>query len=264
MTRVPFVAGNWKMNHTATAAGQWCDALRERLAAAPLPDGLELGVAPAFPALPRVAAEIAAGLPLTLIAQNAHRELSGAFTGAVSVPMLLDVGCRRVILGHSERREIFGETDALIARKLRTAVENGLPPILCIGETEPEREAGRTEVVLEQQLQRGLAEARAEQLDELVVAYEPVWAIGTGRHATPEQVSAAHAFVRATLAGILPPEQAARLRILYGGSVQPGNAEPLARLEEVDGFLVGGASLEAASFEEIARATARAKGLEGA
>ena len=261
MTRVPFVAGNWKMNHTATVAGQWCTALRERLEREPLPGGLELGVAPPYPALPRVATEIEAGLPLTLIAQNAHRELSGAFTGAVSVPMLLDVGCRRVILGHSERRQIFGETDPLIARKVRTAVDNHLPPILCIGETEQEREAGRTEVVLEQQLRRDLSEVPPDALGDLVVAYEPVWAIGTGRVASPEQVAEAHAFVRATLAAILGLEEAAGLRILYGGSVKPANAADLAAIEDVDGFLVGGASLEADGFAAIAAAVARSKGL---
>ncbi|RMF76530.1 MAG: triose-phosphate isomerase [Acidobacteria bacterium] len=257
MTRTPLVAGNWKMNHTPTQAAAWCDALRAELAADELPEGIELGVAPAFPALPRVAAEIERGLPLTLIAQNAHRELSGAFTGEVSVPMLLDVGCRRVILGHSERRQLFGETDALIARKVRTAVDNHLPPILCIGETEQEREAGRTEVVLEQQLQRGLAEVAPEALDDLVVAYEPVWAIGTGRVATSDQVAAAHAFVRATYAAIAGADRAAGLRILYGGSVKPGNAAELAAIGDVDGFLVGGASLEAESFLAIARAMAR-------
>lgn len=256
MTRVPFVAGNWKMNHTATVAGQWCTALRERLEREPLPGGLELGVAPPYPALPRVATEIEAGLPLTLIAQNAHRELSGAFTGAVSVPMLLDVGCRRVILGHSERRQIFGETDPLIARKVRTAVDNHLPPILCIGETEQEREAGRTEVVLEQQLRRDLSEVPPDALGDLVVAYEPVWAIGTGKTATPGDAEVMAEAIRSALATRYGEDFSGAVRVLYGGSIKPENFAQILAGPNVDGGLVGGASLEVASFLALSRLAA--------
>lgn len=257
--RRPFVAGNWKMHLTPTEARAWCRTLRDRLAADDVSRRVELGAAPAFPALEAVGAFCKEGLPLTLIGQNVHQDKAGAYTGAVSAAMLLDCGCTATLIGHSERRHLFAETDALIARKVRAAQGAGLVPVLCIGETDAQREAGRTEAVLEEQVRRDLGEVEADTLDRLVVAYEPVWAIGTGKVATVEQVDAAHRFLRGVLGGILGAERAAGIRLLYGGSVKPDNAAGLAALPDVDGFLVGGASLDPAGFHAIAQATAAAK-----
>lgn len=259
--RRAFVAGNWKMNLTPTEARAWCAKLGEFLKERDLAASMELGVAPAFPALEAVGTFRKNGLPLTVIGQNVHQDRFGAYTGAVSAAMLLDCGCTATLVGHSERRQLFAETDALIGRKVRAAVESGLAPLLCIGETDAQREAGRTENVLEEQLRRCLADVDAARLDALVVAYEPVWAIGTGKVATIAQVDAAHRFLRRVLTSILGAERAGNTRVLYGGSVKPDNAAGLAALEDVDGFLVGGASLDPASFVAIATGTARAKGL---
>jgi triosephosphate isomerase len=254
MTRKPLVAGNWKLHHTQVAARRWCAEL-EKLVAPPLLEKVDLGVAPPFTSLATVAG---AGLPVRLMAQNMHWASSGAFTGEIAAPMLEELGCEMVILGHSERRHVFGETDERIARKVAAAAEAGLVPVLCIGEKEEEREGGRTRQVLETQLRKGLGGVALDQAG-VVVAYEPVWAIGTGRVATPEQVDEAHAFIRQLIGGIASAELARRTLILYGGSVKPGNAAGLASLPHVDGFLVGGASLEAKDFHAIAQATAEGK-----
>ncbi|RMG47280.1 MAG: triose-phosphate isomerase [Acidobacteria bacterium] len=250
MSRRPLVVANWKMNHTRRAARHWCAALGERLEAEPWPSGVEVAVAPPFTALAAVA-ESAERLGLALAAQNCHSEPSGPVTGEVSAPMLEEAGCRYVIVGHSERRQQFGETDRFIARKVAAARRAGLVPILCIGESENQRESQRTEPVLEAQLRQGLSEVRLGSGDELVVAYEPVWAIGTGRVATPELAGATQAFVRDILAAVAGPAVAEATRILYGGSVKPESAAGLFAQPHVDGFLVGGASLEAEPFHRI-------------
>jgi triosephosphate isomerase (TIM) len=198
--------------------------------------------------------DVLRGSAIALGAQNLYPEKEGAFTGEVSPTMLLDVGCRYVILGHSERRHKLGESDAFINQKVRAALAAGLEVIFCIGETLPEREANRTEAVLETQLSHGLAGLKGEHLDSLVIAYEPVWAIGTGRNATPEQAQDAHAFIRRRIARSFGEEQANALPIQYGGSVKPDNAGSLMACPDVDGALVGGASLIADQFLAIVRA----------
>jgi triosephosphate isomerase len=248
------VIGNWKMNHTQAAARLWCEGMVERLEEDPLPQGVLLGVAPPFTALETVARGV--GPRLILAGQNVHWETSGAFTGEVSAEMLAEVGCRMAIIGHSERRHVFGENDERISRKVAAAREAGLTPILCVGETEEQRDAGRTELVIEHQLRRGLERFELDDPERLVVAYEPVWAIGTGRTATADQAQEAHAFLRNVLASVAGAGIARQIPLLYGGSVKPGNAAELAREPDVDGFLVGGASLEAASLLQIAREAA--------
>jgi triosephosphate isomerase len=187
-------------------------------------------------------------------AQNMHDKASGAFTGEVAPPMLVDLGCQYVILGHSERRTLFGETDAAVNVKTKAALAAGLVPIVCVGETLEEREAGKTAAVVTGQVQGSLAGLSAAELEKVVVAYEPVWAIGTGKVATPEQAQEVHSLIRRLLAGLSSPEVAARVRIQYGGSVKPDNAADLARQPDIDGALVGGASLKADDFLGIAKA----------
>ncbi len=247
--RTPLVAGNWKMHKTRAEAAEFLDRF---LPEATTSDGVELAVCPPFTALAAVA-ERCAGTPLRVAGQNAHAEPSGAFTGEVSVAMLAEAGAWGVVLGHSERRQLFGETDEALAVKVPAALAAGLTPILCVGESEAEREAGETEAVLERQLTADLAGVDPGGLGAVVVAYEPIWAIGTGRNATPEQAQQAVAFCRSVLARA-DSDQAAAVRILYGGSMKPGNAAELLALPDVDGGLVGGASLDPADFAAIARA----------
>ncbi|MBP7148306.1 MAG: triose-phosphate isomerase [Acidobacteria bacterium] len=253
MARKPLVVANWKMNHTRVAARDWCAQFRDALAGST--PAAQVAVAPSFLALDTV--RDAAGGAVLLAAQDVHWEPAGAFTGEVSPEMLADVGCRMVIVGHSERRQHFGETDQRIARKVAAVADCGMVPILCVGETEIQRESGRTEAILEGHLRAGLGQLGALQGGRghgpvpVVLAYEPVWAIGTGKVAQPEQVEEAHGFLRGILASIAGREHAEQVRILYGGSVNPANVAPLAALPEVDGFLVGGASLDAASFHRI-------------
>jgi triosephosphate isomerase len=185
-----------------------------------------------------------------------HDKASGAFTGEVAPPMLVDLGCRFVILGHSERRTLFGETDATVNAKTRAALAAGLTPIVCVGETLAEREAGRTQAVVSGQVTGSLAALTPAEIEKLVIAYEPVWAIGTGKVATPQQAQEVHALIRGLLAKLASPEVAARVRIQYGGSVKPDNAADLAAQPDIDGALVGGASLKADDFLGIARAFA--------
>jgi triosephosphate isomerase len=229
-----FIAGNWKMYKGPHEAGALCRALRE----APLGD-VDVAVCPSYVSLVE-AVQALAGTEIGVFAQNCHWEPEGPFTGEISAPMLRELGVYGTIVGHSERRQYFGETDGNVARRAEAALEYGLHVIVCVGETERERQAGETETVLRRQL------SVLEEDDNLVVAYEPVWAIGTGKTATPELAQEAHAFVKSLLG----------VPVLYGGSVTPGNAADLLAQPDVDGALVGGASLDVESFAAICRAAA--------
>lgn len=245
--RTPLIAGNWKMYKTI---GEATTLVRDLLAGlGPLADR-EAIVCPPFTALAAVA-PLVAGSQLGLGAQNLYPEAQGAFTGEVSPVMLVDVGCRYVIVGHSERRQYFGESDAFVNRKLRTALAHGLCPIVCVGESKPQRDAGQAEPIVTAQVRAALVEVTPEQMANVVIAYEPIWAIGTGDTATPADAQAMHAAIRATLADLYGAEMAATVRIQYGGSVKPDNIDELMAQPDIDGALVGGASLQAASFLRI-------------
>lgn len=250
----PFIAGNWKMNCTIPEARE---LVGEILALQPGVLGAALALLPPFTALSE-AARLLAGSAVGLGAQDLHWEVGGAFTGEISGPMLRDAGCTYVLVGHSERRSLFGETDDTVNLKLRAALRAGLTPILCFGETLEEREAGLTMATVERQLDRGLAGLAPAEAGGLVFAYEPVWAIGTGRTASPAQAQEVQAGVRAFLASAYGNDLALHAIILYGGSVKPENAFSLYSEKDVDGFLVGGASLKAGSFIGIAREALRA------
>jgi triosephosphate isomerase len=245
--RTPYIAANWKMHKTVAEAAQFVDALLPRIAATQN----DVVICPPFLALSEVV-ERSRGSAVRVAAQNMHEEEAGAFTGEVSAAMLGEVGVDAVVLGHSERRQLFCETDEALARKVTAALAAGLEPILCVGETEEARDADRTEAVLERQLQADLAAVDAVDLARVVVAYEPIWAIGTGRTASPEQAQGAIAFIRDTLRILGAP--ADEVRILYGGSVKPGNAAELLSMPEIDGALVGGASLDPGDFAAIVEA----------
>ena len=251
--RTPLIAGNWKMHKSEREAVQFADALRERLAAG---GGVEVAICAPYTAL-KALSQAVAGSALQVYAQNMHQEDEGAYTGEVSAPMLTELGVDGVVLGHSERRELFGETDRALAQKVPAALRAGLRPILCVGETEAEREEAATQRKLRQQIQDDLAGVQDAELERVVIAYEPIWAIGTGRVASPEQAQEAIAFIRALVAD-RAAELAQHTRILYGGSVKPDNARELLALPDVDGALVGGASLEAASFAHIVAAASHA------
>jgi triosephosphate isomerase (TIM) len=242
MTRTRLVAGNWKMHGSLAANRLLLDAVVSGL---PDPKGVQCAVCAPFPYLAQVAERLR-GTPLAWGAQNVSEHLEGAYTGEVAVSMLRDFACRYVIVGHSERRQVYREGDQQVAAKFVVAVTHGLTPILCVGETLEEREAGRTEEVVSRQLD---AVVNKGEFSQAVLAYEPVWAIGTGRTATPEQAQAVHAFLRRKVP--------AETRILYGGSVKPQNAAALFAMPDVDGGLIGGASLVAEDFLAIARAAAR-------
>jgi triosephosphate isomerase (TIM) len=247
--RVPLVAGNWKMFKTEQQAEEFIQGLLPRVATA---DGVDVALCVPFTDL-RAMVDSARGSRVEIYAQNMHQEPEGPYTGEVSAPMLSELDVHGVVLGHSERRELFGETDKALALKVPAALAAGLVPILCVGETEEERDAEDTERKLRHQIHEDLANVPAERLAEVVIAYEPIWAIGTGRVATPEQAQEAIAFIRALVAG--RNEAAGELvRILYGGSVKADNAAELLALPDVDGALVGGASLEAKSFAQIVAA----------
>jgi triosephosphate isomerase len=248
--RRPLIAGNWKMFKTVPEALALVEALRADLARQPA--DADVLVAPPFTALSAVAAALR-GSSVFLAAQNMHWEKEGAFTGEVSPAMLRDLGCSHVILGHSERRQLFGETDEAVGRKARAALDHGLTPILCVGETLPERDADRTLDVVERQLERALRPLTPDEAARAVVAYEPVWAIGTGRAATPEQAQEVQRFIRSRVARSHGDAPAAAQRILYGGSVKPDNIASLMAQPDVDGALVGGACLQADSFLKIVR-----------
>jgi triosephosphate isomerase (TIM) len=247
--RVPLIAGNWKMNKTVAEAEALIAALLPRVSSV---QRTEIAICPPFTAL-QAMVDSTRGSRVAVYAQNMHQSAEGAYTGEVSAPMLNEIGVGGVLLGHSERRELFGETDRALALKVPAALEAGLLPVLCVGETEEERDAGDTERKLRHQVQEDLARIELERLGEIVIAYEPIWAIGTGQVATPEQAQEAIAFIRALVAD-RSPEQADRTRILYGGSVKPENAAELLTLPDVDGALVGGASLDAESFAAIVAA----------
>jgi len=247
--RRPFIAGNWKLNKTVAEALELVNTLKAELA--DITDA-DIVVAPVFTALGQVA-DALAGSNIAVAAQNCYPERSGAFTGEVSPALLKDVGCRHVIVGHSERRHIFGETDAFINAKVRALVTEGLTAIFCIGETLEERESGRMFDILRRQLSEGLKDLDAAAMEGVVVAYEPVWAIGTGKTATDEQANEAHAFIRSLLQDRFGVMTAGTTRILYGGSVKPDNVDGLMAMPDIDGTLVGGASLKAADFVRIAR-----------
>lgn len=246
--RVPLIAANWKMHHTVGSALRFVEDLAPRIQDL---EGVEVVIAPPFTALESLK-EAIAGTPIRLAAQNVHPERQGAFTGEVSAPMLADVGCSYAIVGHSERRTLFAESDDFIGRKLGAALEAGIRPILCVGEQLEDREAGRTEAVVRTQLETALVAIDEERASELVVAYEPVWAIGTGRTATPEMAQEVHQFLRECLRKRVG-SAAEQVRIQYGGSVKPSNIFALMAQPDVDGALVGGASLDAESFYAIIR-----------
>jgi triosephosphate isomerase (TIM) len=247
--RTPMIAGNWKMNKTIGEAELFIAALLPRVSSV---QGVDVAICPPFTAL-QAMVDSARGSRVEVYAQNMHHADSGAFTGEVAPPMLLDLGVHGVILGHSERRQLFGETDKALQMKVPAALAAGLKPILCVGETEDEREAGDTERKLRHQVQEDLARVDVSQLGDVVIAYEPIWAIGSGRVATPDQAQEAIGFIRALVAD-RSREQAARTRVLYGGSVKDDNCPELLALPDVDGALVGGASLDAESFAAIVNA----------
>ena len=247
MPRTPYLAANWKMNKTVAEASEFVDALLPRIAAT----RCDVVVCPPFTALSEVV-QRRYGTAVKVAAQNMHEEDAGAFTGEVSAPMLAELDVEAVILGHSERRQFFGETAEALARKVPAALAAGLEPILCVGESEAARDGGETEEVLERQLQADLANVESTDLAKVVIAYEPIWAIGTGKVASAEQAQEACAFIRDVVrmrGGVVDD-----LRVLYGGSVKPGNAAELLALPDVDGALVGGASLDVADFTVIVEA----------
>lgn len=247
MARKPIVAGNWKMYKTIPEAVALGNTLRS--GASGILDR-EVVVAPPFTALAAVAKTLE-GSGIALSGQNTCWENEGAYTGEISPLMLKDVGCRYVIIGHSERRHIFGERDETIARKIKAALDASLQPIFCIGETLEERETGETLAVLRRQVKEGLKLIQGADMNKVVIAYEPVWAIGTGKTATNEQAQEAHSFIRTLLEELFEKNIASDLRILYGGSVKVGNVDGLMAQPDIDGVLVGGASLEADSFLRI-------------
>jgi triosephosphate isomerase len=249
LSRGTLIAGNWKMYKTVPEAEQLIQALLPRVSSL---DGVEIAICPPFTALAPMV-DSARGSRVAVFAQNMHESEQGAFTGEVSGSMLVDLGVAGVIVGHSERRAFFGETDSRLAQKLPAALAAGLVPILCVGESEAQRAAGETEAHLRVQLEADLAAIEPSRYGEVVIAYEPIWAIGTGRVATPDQAQEAVSFIRQVLAET-SPEGAGEVRLLYGGSVTADNAKELLALDDVDGALVGGASLSAESFAAICAA----------
>ncbi len=246
MTRTPFIAGNWKMHKTIAEAEEFIAALLPKVSTA---DGVDIAVCAPFLAL-QALVESARGSRVAIFAQTMHEAEEGAFTGEVSARMLAEIDVDGVVLGHSERRGLFGETDRALALKVKAALEADLTPILCVGETEEERERGDTERKLRHQVQEGLEKLDSPRLGDVVIAYEPIWAIGTGLVATLEQAQEAVAFGRARVEGI-DKEAGQAVRNLYGGSLKPENAEELLALPDVDGALVGGASLDPETFAQI-------------
>jgi triosephosphate isomerase len=245
--RRPIIAGNWKMNMTATQARELASKL------IPLVSGVkdrDIVLAPTFTSLQTVA-EAIKGTNMALAAQNLFWEDKGAFTGEISAEMLLDAGCKYVIIGHSERRQYFHETDKTVNKKVRQALNKGLLPIVCVGELLSEREAGKANEVIERQVVGALKDVTAAEMQKIVVAYEPVWAIGTGKTATPDQANEIHAFIRSKVKAMYAAEVAESLRIQYGGSVTPDNVSQLMAKPDIDGALVGGASLKPESFAAL-------------
>lgn len=247
--RIPFIVANWKMNFTVPDALRFETALTHELKAA---GEVEIAIAPPFTALYSLGVALSE-TPYKLAAQNIFWEESGAYTGEISGIFLKDVGCEYVIIGHSERRRYFGDTDETVSKRIRAALRDGLVPIMCIGETLPERESGRTWEICERQLKVGLASIFLKDIERFVIAYEPIWAIGTGKTATPAQAEEVHAMIRDWLSKNCDGATAERTRILYGGSVKAKNARDILTQPNVDGGLVGGASLEPVEFANIIR-----------
>jgi triosephosphate isomerase len=250
--RTPLVVGNWKMHGGIAEGRELASGVRDGLKR---PRGVEVALCPPFTSLPAVA-EVLKGSPIGWGAQNCHWEDKGAFTGEIAPGMLVELGCRLVILGHSERRSLFRETDEEINRKVTAALRHGLQPLLCVGETAEERRQGLTFTVVEGQLRAGWAGLAADQIARSILAYEPVWAIGTGVNATPAQAAEVHGYLRGIVSELASKETAQSLRILYGGSVKADNAAVLIQEPDIDGALVGGASLQAQSFITIAKKSA--------
>jgi triosephosphate isomerase len=249
MSRIPLIAGNWKMNKTV---GEAVDLVRELKNSVAGVKGVEVAVAPPFTALYAVRKELE-GSSILLAAQNLYWEEKGAYTGEVSPLMLKEVGCHYVIIGHSERRQYFGETDATVNKRLKASLGQGLDAIFCIGETLKEREEGDAFAVLGAQLENGLKGIAESEVERTVIAYEPVWAIGTGKTATPEQAEEVHRFIRQRLEKLFTAGIAEKVRIQYGGSVTPENVGGLMSQKDIDGALVGGASLKSETFSRIVR-----------
>ncbi len=245
--RKPLIAGNWKMYKTSSEAVETARHLVKLVADA---KNVDIMIAPQFTALAPVS-EIVKGSLVSLGGQNLFWEKEGAYTGEIAAEMLIDVGCSHVIIGHSERRQYFGETDDTVNKKINSAIKGQLTPVFCVGETEKERESKDTFSVLDKQLTKGLEGFSSDQLEKLVVAYEPVWAIGTGKTATSNQAQEVHQFLRSMLEKILGDPFSKTIRILYGGSVKPGNIAELMAMPDIDGALVGGASLDSETFSKI-------------
>jgi len=255
MPRKPFICGNWKMHTTRAEAVALAEGTARTAADTP---GVEVGACPPACYIEAVVAA-AEGTPMVVGGQNMYFEPKGAFTGEIAGPMLKDLGCTYVILGHSERRHVFGEPDDLIARKVKAAFAAGLLPILCVGELIEERKAGKTETIVRRHVESGFDRLSKDQAGLVVIAYEPVWAIGTGETATPDQAQEVHAFIRTLLADLYDTDLAQAVRIQYGGSVKPDNAHDLLAQPDIDGALVGGASLKVDSFRTIITEGAKAK-----
>ncbi len=245
--RKPIIAGNWKMNMTATQARELAAKLTPLVSAV---SDREIVLGPPFTSLQAVQ-EVIKGTNVVLSAQNMHWEEKGAFTGEISADMLLDLGCKYVIIGHSERRQFFGETDETVNKKVKQALKKGLLPIMCVGETLSEREAGKLNEVIGRQVTGGLKDLTTQDMQNVVIAYEPVWAIGTGKTATPEQANEVHALIRQQVKSLYNADVAEGLRIQYGGSVTPENVSRLMAMPDIDGALVGGASLKPDSFAAL-------------
>ncbi len=248
--RRPLVVGNWKMFKTVPEAVSFAMEWKGQLDQAP---GVDVGFAPPFPALLAFAEKLK-GTGVWVAGQNLHWEESGAFTGEVSAPMLAAAGCRAVLVGHSERRQLFGETDETVGKKTVAALKAGLVPIVCVGETLADRKTDRTFDVVDRQLRGAFASVPPDKIAACVIAYEPVWAIGTGETATPAQAQEVHAHIRQLVKSLGTKHAADAIRIQYGGSVKPGNAKELMSQPDIDGALVGGASLDVASFVAIVKA----------
>jgi len=246
--RTPLIAGNWKMYKTSPEAVETASSLVKLVADTV---DVDIMIAPVFTALDPVS-KVVAGSRVALGAQNLHWEKEGAYTGEISAAMLVSAGCRYVIIGHSERRQYFGETDETVNKRIRAAIDAELIPVFCVGETEDEREAGRTFSVLDNQVKKGLKGYIANDLSTLVIAYEPVWAIGTGKTATRDQAQETHHYIRSLVEAAFGATLSDSVRILYGGSVKPDNISQLMQMPDIDGALVGGASLKADSFSQIA------------
>jgi triosephosphate isomerase (TIM) len=251
--RTPLIAGNWKMNKTASEGAELARAIA---ASVGIESAVQVVICPPFTALASVSTAVE-GTHLAIGAQNMHDKVNGAFTGEISAAMLRNLHVTHVILGHSERRSLFGEDDAFINHKVLAALEASLKPILCVGELLSEREAGTTQEVVRRQVEKGLAGVPAGKSDQVIIAYEPVWAIGTGKTATPAMAQEVHAFIRQLLTKQFGAEAAGRIRILYGGSMKPDNADALLAEHDIDGGLIGGASLEAKSFVDLVRSAAK-------